>query len=263
MSEIVPEIKNGHASKYNQRTKIVTLNDLPKIDKTFTWDSPNFGDWSKGSHEVERTMKVRQKVYFEPLFLSLGIEKLKETDKEIGFKFTINRLLSKTNKSFEVELLRDLNLLQENIGSIDVYDGKAEAKDYLADLQLNWEILPPGTKDEIISSVCHGGSYTKAEEREITHRYEVINNLHPISFIKGTSGMQRYFGARFTNNLVAFENIKYGNAIYIMKNNWELLSKLSRIELMKSHRGDFIRIVHRKGWERQFEYFINKLRKES
>jgi hypothetical protein len=260
--EIIPDNTNGYASNYNKKTKVIVRKNLPKFSKTYSWESPNFGDWSKGSHDVSRTIDVYQRLYYEPLFLSIIIEKIAMTDKEIGFKFSINRLLDRSNKNFEIDLLRDLNLLQENCGICDIYDPSAESTDYLKDLQINWEILPPGTKDEVIQSYFKGIPFTESERREVGERLDVVLHLKPEAYIKGTSGMQRYFGAMFNESLVAFENLKYGNAIYIMQEKWADLSKMSRIELMKYHSGEIIRIIHRRGWERQFEYIINKLKEK-
>ena len=39
-----------------------------------------------------------------------------------------------------------------------------------------------------------------------------------------------YFGAKFGENIVVFENMDYGNAIYILSDNWEEISKMSRID---------------------------------
>ena len=163
-------------------------------------------------------------------------------------------------ESFEEDLLRDLNLLQENCGSSFVYAQTTDSQEYLNDLQLEWEILPPGTRDEIIRFFFKGTVATREEERELSDRYDVISRLYPISYIKGRSGMQRYFGAKFSDNLVAFENLKYGNAVYIFQHNWVTLSQLTRIELMKTHSGELIRIIHRDGWERRFSNTITSLR---
>lgn len=256
----LPDPSIGHASKYNRRTKAIVRRDLPKILKTFSWESPNFGDWSNGSHDVDRTIEVYQRIYLEPLFLEISIEKIDETDVDVGFRFSVNRILNKEMELFEIELLRDLNLLQENCGSSSIYSPNTESQEYLKDLQLEWEILPPGTREEIIHSFFKGIKVSKEEEREISERYDVIDRLHPIAYINGKSGMLRYFGAKFSENLVAFENLKYGNAIYVFQQNWIDLSRLTRIELMKSHRGELIRIVHREGWERRFYNTVNTLR---
>jgi hypothetical protein len=45
-----------------------------------------------------------------------------------------------------------------------------------------------------------------------------------------------------------FENLNYGNAVYVMYEQWEKLSMRSRVELLKGDRDDFDRIEHRKGW---------------
>lgn len=259
----LPDPSVGHASNYNRRTKVIVCRDIPKVPKTFSWESPNFGDWSKGSHDVDRTIDVYQKIYLEPLFLEIGIEILNESDIEIGFRFSINRILNKEMDSFETELLRDLNLLQENCGNSSVYSPNTESQEYSNDLQLEWEILPPGTREDIIRLFFKGSSPTKGEERQLSDRYEVINQLRPLAYINGKSGMQRYFGAMFSESLVAFENLKYGNAIYVFQQNWIELSRLTRIKLMQTHRGELIRIIHRDGWERRLSNTINALRPHS
>jgi hypothetical protein len=91
---------------------------------------------------------------------------------------------------------------------------------------------------------------TKELREKLLDRYRVLEKLGPVAYISGTSGFQRYFGAQFVDNLVVFENLEYGNAIYVMFDNWEELSKLSRIELLKNRPGfGFERIVHRAGWK--------------
>ena len=75
----------------------------------------------------------------------------------------------------------------------------------------------------------------------------------------GISGLQRYFGAIIEDDLVVFENTRYGNAIYIMYNNWQELSTLSRIELMSGKYGsDFDRVVHTSKWEDKVKKLISE-----
>ena len=53
----------------------------------------------------------------------------------------------------------------------------------------------------------------------------------------------------YGDDFVVFENIRYGNAIYVMFEGWESLSRKSRIDLLKGSREGFERIEHRDGWE--------------
>ena len=69
-----------------------------------------------------------------------------------------------------------------------------------------------------------------------------------------------YFGAKYGENIVAFENIDYGNALYILFDNWQEISQMSRIDILKRHERDFIRIIHKTGWQKVFKRHIDELR---
>jgi hypothetical protein len=81
----------------------------------------------------------------------------------------------------------------------------------------------------------------------------VFARLKSTHFISGTSGFVRYFGAKYDDNFVVFENIRYGNAIYVMFERWQELSQRSRIDLLKGDHEGFERIEHREGWEDRLE----------
>ena len=49
-----------------------------------------------------------------------------------------------------------------------------------------------------------------------------------------------------------FENVRYGNALYVLYENWEDVSQRSRIDLLKGTSADYERIPHMDGWEQQF-----------
>ena len=73
--------------------------------------------------------------------------------------------------------------------------------------------------------------------------------VKPQAFIQGTSEFRRYFGAQFADDIVVFENIEYGNAIYVMFEDWQLLSKKTRIELLSAEERQFVRIPHTRTWK--------------
>ena len=55
----------------------------------------------------------------------------------------------------------------------------------------------------------------------------------------------------FGDDFVVFENLQYGNAIYVMYENWQAISQRSRVELLAGDPDSFERIVHRSGWIEQ------------
>ena len=77
------------------------------------------------------------------------------------------------------------------------------------------------TKEDAIERLSRGKHLTDKDKKDITERYDYLMSLKPKKLIYGASGLQRYFGALITDNLVIFENIEYGNAIYVMYDNWE------------------------------------------
>ncbi len=263
---IIPDFKRGRFSGYNVNGREIKRRDLPMITKTYSQDVPNFGDWSHGSHEISHDIEVYQKDFYPPRNLRVSVELLDEDGtqevRNYIMKFTIIEPLAKNDPSFLDDLLFNINLLQENVGSVDVFSSHSSRDEYLNNIQLDWEILPPGSKEDIISRILSGFRNPSANiQQEIAERYELLQSLQPIAYIKGSSGFERYFGAQFSDDLVAFENIAYGNALYVMFENWKDLSKLSRLELLKRKQNDFERIVHSSGWETRLQKLIEEKRK--
>ena len=132
-------------------------------------------------------------------------------------------------------------------------------------ISVYWEILPPGERTETLARILSKfRAPSEAVKKKLLERYAFLEKLKPVAYISGTSGFQRYFGAKFGDNLVVFENIEYGNAVYIMFEKWEELSKLSRIELLRSRRSaGFQRVVHPAGWQDIVASVVNDNRPKS
>jgi hypothetical protein len=95
-------------------------------------------------------------------------------------------------------------------------------------------------------------------------RYDFFESLDAKNIIVGSSGFRRYFGALLEENLVVFENIQYGNAIYVMYDNWEKLSQQNRLDLISGRLGDqFDRVIHRDGWQEEVKYLVEEKRKKT
>lgn len=141
--------------------------------------------------------------------------------------------MTRSDPNFLPNLLENLNLLQENVGIADVFPANAAISDYLSTIRVNWEILPPGDRDRNIARMLSGTVAPSPEaRRRFEERYDLLAELVPIAFINGTGGFSRYFGAKFADDLVVLENVEYGNAIYVMFEEWETLSQRSRTELL-------------------------------
>lgn len=257
---LMPHPMNGKFSMWNAQGREIIRRDLPMITKTFSVEAPNFGDWSYGSHDVSWDREVYQRDFVPPSETELSIALLRTEpgdDPKFVFRFRVEQILSKASPDFADELFSTVNLLQENVGAADVFRSEAEAAEYLKTISVRWEILPPGERTETLNRVLSKFRNPSDDlKQKLLARYALLEKLKPVAYISGTSGFQRYFGAQFKDDLVVFENLEYGNAIYVMFENWEELSKLSRMDLLRNRHNGFERIVHRSGWEQVLRDFI-------
>ncbi len=267
-SSYLPEIGNGRYSKRNVRGYSIGRRDLPKIPKTFYLGERHpFGDTNLPTFSLYVTKNVFQKDEYGPKNNSILISLLKEHKKEgkrfYIFKFTIEEVLNKEDHRFEESLLFNLNLLQENVGKCDVFSSNTSKIEYLKTINVAWELLPPGQRDSDLVTILSG--VRKLDEKlkaQITERYDFLLGLGPKSQLHGLSGMSRYFGFVYNDNLVVLENLEYGNALYVLYENWQELSQLSRTELFNRAEKDYDRVVHhKKWWKHEVKNIIeNKLR---
>ncbi len=72
----VPKPSAGSYSKANVEGKDIPLKHLPKITRTNSWETANWGDWSKGSHTHSTTRLVYQRDFCRPKEVELSIELL-------------------------------------------------------------------------------------------------------------------------------------------------------------------------------------------
>jgi len=260
-NRIMPQPGLGPSSLRNAQGEEIVRKDLPMVTKTYSVDAPNWGDWSSGSHEVSWSRDVYQHEFVAPKELEVSIELLATEPAEdpvFVFRFRVEEILDRRAADFGNALLSNLNLLQENTGAADVFAADADPTEYLKTISVYWEILPPGERSEMLAHILRKFREPSNElKAKLLDRYSFLEKLKPVAYISGTSGFQRYFGAKFADNLVVFENLEYGNAIYVMFDEWEELSKLSRLELLKDRgKAGFERIVHREGWKETLKTVI-------
>jgi hypothetical protein len=264
-AEIVPDRRNGRYSSFNIDGRSIRRVDLPMITRTYSVETPNYGDWSLGSHEVSWDRQVYQRDFIPPRELAIKIELVGEEvqSQALVLKFTVDEVLDRRAADFGDRLLFNLNLLQENVGNHGVFESAASLNAYLKTLFVNWEILPPGERDENIAKIFRTLPSSDPQTRQqITQRYDLLARLKPERFVRGTNGLRNYFGAQFAPDLVVFENVEYGNAVYVMFEDWTSLSQKSRTELLADHSDRVVRIPHTENWQRRLVTLIkNEKRK--
>ena len=113
---------NPNAGKYS-RANLEGLDrkrtDLPKISKEFSFEASNWR--GNGTHTVSYTRDVFRKDFYPPKEVELKIEQIEKREHGFKIKFLIDQVINRNTPNFEKELFYNLNLLQENVGMIDVF----------------------------------------------------------------------------------------------------------------------------------------------
>jgi len=245
-----PKPSAGRYSNANLYGMEKVRKDLPKITKSYGFWAPS---WGSGSyHYVSHDREVYIREVYPPKEVNLSIALVERRGDGFLLKFAIDQVLSRRTPNFEQELLYNLNLLQENVGAADIFESATSLADYALSVKVDWQLLPPGTVDEVVAAMLRGKRPVNPQDEAVMkERIAVMHRLKPEAYITGTDGFLRYFGAKFGDDFVAFENARYGNALYIMYDGWEALSQKSRIELLAGDRDSYDRIEHRPGWIEQ------------
>jgi hypothetical protein len=257
-SQYIPQNTIGSFSRKNIDGYKIVHKDQDKIRKSFyLGERPYYGDWSKGSFSAYSTRKVFPSDNFPPRELSITTELLEETVNDFKIKVSVDIILNRNDENFEEELFFTVNLLQENVHSVNVFSSETTRTEYLRTLSLTWDIFPPGEKNEDLERIMRGSrNLTPEKVEEVQNKYDYLVTLNPVEIVSGLSGMRKYFGAKFSNNLIVFENLNYGNAIYVLFENWEELSQMSRTEIQTRPSYEYIRIKHTSNWKQSLERII-------
>jgi hypothetical protein len=248
----LPPAEQGRYSLRNIDGIEIVRKDLPKETRHHPVEAPNWGDSSYGTHTVYLPHEQYPREFQPPreLEIAMTCKDSKAGLPSYSIAFKVNEVLDKTSHSFKERLFENLNLLQENVGTCGIEAANMPLGEYAKSLHVSWEILPPGTREDTIDRIFRGRVPSSEERKVAGERYDFFMSLKPKQLVHGSSGFRRYFGALIEDDLVVFENIQYGNAIYILFENWEELSKRGRIELLSGKYGtDFERVIHTHGWK--------------
>lgn len=262
---VLPLATRGKYSAWNVMGVEIIRKDLPIETHYHSAEAPNWGDSYYGTHTVDLPHKQYRRDFQPPREIEISMSC---KDRQPGLPsyiiaFKVNEVLDKKAKQFGDRLFENLNLLQENVGACGVEPADTALTEYAKSLHVSWEILPPGTREEAIERIFRGRTVSDKEKEVAGERYDYFMSLMPKRLVFGTSGFRRYFGALLDDDLVIFENIQYGNAVYILFENWEDLSKRTRIELLSGRYGrDFKRVIHRSGWQGTVRAIVQAKREE-
>jgi hypothetical protein len=257
-SPTLPSPVAGRWSKWNVLGRWLIRRDLPKVTKTWGWDSPNFGDWSKGSHSVSRTRDVFQRELRHGKRLAFLIDAQESDGERVTLGLRVDRVFDRADLN-EVDLLMACSLFRENVGAPSVVASDYSVAAWLADQRVAWEILPVGTgaPPSFADVVQRLGAPRNAARGEVMQtRYDAVKQMKAPAVIVGQGEFSRYFGFKFRDDLVALENLDYGNALYLMYADWEELSQRTRVDLLADPNAHYDRVIHTGDWPARLRHLL-------
>lgn len=256
---VYPPENYGPVAKQNTNGRELVDKNSPKIWKhIYLGDRPIYGDWSNGSFDLWQTREVYRKILIPPngYSLRLAAEGLDDSAKKWKLVVSVVPPLDRGSSDFTESLIFALSLIREVTKQCDIYAADTSPTEVAKTKVVSWEIFPPGQRDlksEVARRII---GKSESEKKFILDRAGAIEKLKPKQFVLGTGLASNYYGALFADDLVVFENLDYGNATYILYDNWKELSQLSRSELLRG-KENFDRIVHGKDWAKHLSEIIS------
>ena len=152
------------------------------------------------------------------------------------------------------KLVNTVNMVLATFGECTV--DFTEQENTMKRVVVNWDILPRGeypwsSIKETLGSLAK--EHTKTQTEWMLRNCESIYARKPDFVAYGRAGFRGYAVFGFTSkNLYVLESAIPNNATYILQNDWETISQLSKAEILSQdlHKA---RIVHSKNWKKNFD----------
>lgn len=238
--KIIPRA-TGPVSKFNSEGEDIPLKDQPK--ETY-YRETCIKDWHGYYHYVDIADKRYKRKHIDAPLFEVSLVEINDD------KYVISDLLD--NKVSEKETIKHvINLFLELFGRCTILgNDKAPLFEATSMRRANWQILPEGA---IVWERVSQAAGRIADERELIgqmqkHRFDTIIKYRPDELYYGTGGFHGYLVFVFLRkNIVVMENMIYGNATYVFKDNWKELSKLSKAEIIHNNLQQK-RLIHSEKW---------------
>ncbi|MFB7029492.1 MULTISPECIES: hypothetical protein, partial [unclassified Streptomyces] len=181
-AEVLPPVSQGRHSRWNLTGRVVRRTDLPKVERTWGIETPNFGDWSKGSHTIFFTRLVYAIEVVHGQQIPIVVEAEHPSNDEVAIAFRVNHSFNREETN-DRDLIFALSLLQENVGAVDVVESSTSTSEWLASMSVDWEFLPVGSRDAALADVARRVRAEPSGPRReaLEERMKVLLDLSPTS----------------------------------------------------------------------------------
>lgn len=248
---LLPATNFGVASRRNAEGYDLIRRDLPKEIRTrqITWRWTEF----HGRDKVEREGIVDKPYQRYPR------EHIQAYSQELNISLTTSSMPIVTSGPYKLEedkshtvLLNTIRMYVEIFGSCEVVLEPKTVSEQPQRRQLNWIILPPGRRpwEESGSAIERVMQNLSASSQIVVKdRLNSILRYKPEFSAFGQHGFNRYVVYGWDKKkLYLLESTDVDNATYVLKDDWENLSRLTKAEVLATN-AHYARLIHHKGWE--------------
>ena len=250
---ILPSIV-GRASRFNAEGGYTLLRNLPKEtyyqERVWEWE-----DWG-GNHHSKIVYIPHQRFQRQPI--PAPAEEL--TLVEIaGRPISVTKMLTYSPENHS-EIKHLLNLMLELYGECEVLQNDLAAILPRDVRRLNWDVLPPGEYpfERVMARMTDMLANQSVNKRTIyLDRVTKLSALGAQLIAYGRAGFSGYLVFQSPiPGVFLLESLHYGNATYVVRNDWEAITSLSKAEILDgNHHED--RIVHGAEWQNQITQYFN------
>lgn len=128
---------------------------------------------------------------------------------------------------------------------------------------VNWGILPAG--ERIWDAFSRGiiANISDSEKKMMEERFNFLEKFKPSKRYKGLGGYNDYIIFEYEElNTYIVESSVYGNATYILQDEWKKVSQLTKKEIINGNLAED-RIVHNNNWKSNIERYLPRLRDDN
>ncbi|WP_299232411.1 hypothetical protein [uncultured Halomonas sp.] len=240
----------GNITTFNAEGKEIPLKDKPKEthyrQQEWTWkEFRGRYDFEERSRIVDIPYERYPRKFIEPPAIEFNVATNAGSEKLI-VSDSVEFLPKNDNLIIHV-----INLFLEIFGYCEIRNAGLDSIIRAPLRKLNWDVLPPGKKPwgELKPLVREATEHlSDGNKVVIDKRLESINVHEPDFVAVGRAGFTGYLIFGFPEkSLYILESTQTNNATYVIENNWEVLSGLTKAEILENdlHKE---RVIHRESW---------------
>lgn len=243
----------GPVSTFNAEGRWLVRKDLPKetrFIRTILW---SWQEW-RGRDTIERSEErdIYQECYQREWVPAPAIEL---TFVVVGERsWVVTPLFENFAERYD-DIRHAINLVLELFGTCEFIDEKKDVFAGVVVKRANWQFLPPGETpwatylDELRKDLFGGDPRASDSASIVIDRQDTIKRFGPEEIFVGNAGFRDYLAYVFkSRGVVVLESIRHGNAIYMFGLDWEVVSQLSKAEIISGGLAK-ARIIHSTGWK--------------